>query len=153
MNGRPQWEMDQSERAHNAIWYDEENNSWNIGEKIIQMFTVVPDFVKYYATTYSKDEVPNFNENLPWFVRKIDYKTKKVRKGFNIKSTGYTALPTEENGFEMRTISPKIEFFVESMAPLSPPLATFTSAFEMINIEIKDEEEEEKKKKKSCTLL
>ena len=86
-------------------------------------------------------------------MRPFEAKVKLWVSKFIFFNAGYTALPTEEKGFEMRTISPKIEFFVESMAPLSPPLATFTSAFEMINIEIKDEEEEEKKKKKSCTLL
>ena len=120
MYGKPQWEMQQSERAHYAIWYDPESQSWNIGVKIINMFTILPELVEYYATTYSKDEVPNFNNNLPWFVRKFDYRKKKNKKPIR----AYTALPDEENDFEIKTVSPKIEYFVESLAPLSPPSAT-----------------------------
>ena len=60
-------------------------------------------------------------------------------------------MPDEENDFEIKTVSPKIEYFVESLAPLSPPSAIFTSSFEMITLDIGDEQK--KKKKTNCTLL
>ena len=149
MNGKPQWEMTQSERAHQAIWYDSEIKTWKIGEKVIHMSTVLPDFVNVYASIwYSESEIPNFNNRLPWLVRIPipRHSTRDIRR--RPRKPILTTVPKEEEDFEMRTISPKIEYFVESLAPLSPPLPTFTSSFEMMDIEI-----EKKKKNKTCSLL